>query len=216
MRIDVFSDTICPWCFIGKRRLERALEARPQPGLDVTWRAFQLNPDMPREGMERQTYLALKFGGAEHARRIYDAVEAAGEEESISFRFDLIRRTPNTVASHRLLALAGRSGHQNATAEALFRGYFLDGEDIGDLDTLAEIAVRGGLDREVTRDYLAGVEGRDEVLAEDATARRHGIQGVPCFIFEGRYALSGAQQPEVFHQLFDLVKQETAERAAAG
>jgi predicted DsbA family dithiol-disulfide isomerase len=212
MRIDIFSDTICPWCFIGKRRLERALESRPQADLSVTWRAFQLNPEMPAEGLDRQAYLTLKFGGAAQARTIYEAVEAAGEEERIGFRFDRIRRTPNTVASHRLLAFADRHGHQDETAEALFRAYFIEGEDIGELETLAEIGARGGLEPDAVRAHLTGADGIDQVLAEDATARKHGILGVPCFILEGRYALSGAQQPAVFHQLFDLVRQEAEER----
>src|SRR3990172_6511485 len=127
MRLDIFSDTICPWCFIGKRRLERALAARPQPDLAIRWRAFQLNPDMPPDGMDRRAYLKAKFCGAARTARVYDAVTAAGAAEGIGFDFGRIGRTPNTLESHRLLRFAFEHGRQDALVETLFRTHFVDG-----------------------------------------------------------------------------------------
>jgi predicted DsbA family dithiol-disulfide isomerase len=215
MRIDIFSDVICPWCFIGKRRLEKALALRPMPEVRVHWRAFQLNPGMPKEGMERGAYLAAKFGGPEAAQRIYDTVGAAGRRTGVDFAFERIRRTPNTVAAHRLIRFADRFGKQDAVVEALFRAYFQDGRLVGDKDVLAEIAAETGLAPDAARDYLAGDEDAEEVLAEDMYARQLGIGGVPCFIVEGRYALSGAQEPEAFLPVFDLVAAEQPASAAA-
>jgi len=217
MNLDVFSDTICPWCFIGKRRLERALKARPQSGLKVRWRAFQLNPGMPAEGMERRAYIEAKFGGTERARTIYDTVRAAGAGEGIEFAFEKIKRTPNTLQSHRLLRLAAATGDQDAVLEGLFRAYFLEGRDVGDRAVLSEIGAAAGLDRRKTAAFLGSDTDTDTVLSEDVLARRAGINGVPCFIFNGRFALSGAQEPEAFFQIFDLAReQENMLQEAAG
>ncbi len=226
MEIDIFSDTICPWCFIGKRRLERALAERPQPNLTIRWRAFQLNPDMPEGGMDRQRYVELKFGGPANAKAVYDQVRAAGESEGIDFAFEAMTRTPNTVASHRLIRYAGQSGHQDGVVQALFDAYFLRGEDIGDLDVLTAAAATGGLDAAAARAFLEGdaeaargfLESDAEaeaVRAEDQGARQAGISGVPCFIFNRHHALAGAHPPEVLHQLFDLAIQEDAAEAEA-
>jgi predicted DsbA family dithiol-disulfide isomerase len=217
MNLDIFSDTICPWCYVGKRRLERALQARPQPDLSVRWRAFQLNPAMPAEGMERKAYIERKFGGADRARAIYDNVRRAGDGEGIAFDFEAIRRTPNTVQSHRLVRYASVQGRQDETVEALFRAYFVEGRDIGDAAVLSDLATGAGLERAAVADYLAGNADTDAVLAEDVFARRQGLNGVPCFIFGGRFALSGAQEPEVFFQMFDLAREhEATQRTAAG
>ena len=215
MILDVFSDTICPWCYVGTRRLERALQARPQRDLTIRWRAFQLNPGMPADGMDRKAYIDAKFGGAERARAIYDTVRAAGASEGIAFDFDRIRRTPSTLQSHRLIRFAGGQDRQNETMEALFRAYFTDGRNIGDRAVLAEVAADAGLDRDEATDYLAGDTDAEAVLGEDALARRAGINGVPCFIFNGRFALSGAQEPEAFFQLFDLAREEEVGRGEA-
>jgi predicted DsbA family dithiol-disulfide isomerase len=211
MHLDIYSDTICPWCYIGKRRLERALAERPQDGLPLRWRAFQLNPDMPAGGMERQRYLELKFGGPANARTIYDRIREAGEEEAIPFAFEAIRRTPNTVDSHRLIRFAtqhGGIGQESADAvvNALFEAYFLRGEDIGDLDLLCDLAGIAGLDPMDVRVFLESEAGTEAVRAEDAQARAIGIQGVPTFILDGKYVLSGAHPPEVLFQFFDLAK----------
>ncbi len=218
MDIDIFSDTICPWCFIGKRRLERALAERPQPDLTIHWRAFQLNPDMPAGGMDRSQYLELKFGGASNAEAIYAQVRAAGETEGIDFAFERMKRTPNTIDSHRLIRHAGQKAsqgqaRQDAVVQALFDAYFLRAEDIGDLDVLVAAAAEAGLDGEETRAFLAGDAEAEAVRAEDRSARQAGISGVPCFLFNGQHALAGAHPPEVLHQLFDLANQEEAAEA---
>ncbi len=215
MEIDIFSDTICPWCFIGKRRLERALAERPQPNLTVHWRAFQLNPDMPAEGMDRQHYLEVKFGGEANAKAVYDQVRTAGKSEGIDFGFEAMKRTPNTVASHRLIRHAGESGQQDPVVQALFDAYFLRGEDIGDLDVLTAAATACGLDGAAARAFLETDAEAEAVRAEDRAARQAGISGVPCFIFNGQHALAGAHPPEVLHQLFDLAMQEEAAEAEA-
>jgi len=216
MHIDIFSDTICPWCFIGKRRLERALAERPQTGLTVRWRAFQLNPDMPAEGMERSTYLATKFGGAVNARSVYAQVEAAGDSEGIAFAFDRMKRTPNTINSHRLIRFADTKGRENEVVQALFDTYFLNAEDIGDRDVLVEAGRVAGLDPDEVRAFLTSDAEAEAVRAEDHAARQAGVNGVPCFIFNGRHALAGAHTPEVLFQLFDLANQETAEASSGG
>src|SRR5215470_15629983 len=215
MQLDIFSDTICPWCYVGKRRLARALALRPQPKLVVRWRAFQLNPTMPPEGIQRERYIEAKFGGTERAKRIHEAVSAVGASEGINFRFERIRWTPNTLSSHRLLRKATQHGLQSELLEALFAAYFVAGRDIGDHEVLAEIATEVGIpDAEI---FLAQGGGIEEVKAEDALARRQGINGVPCFIFNGRFLLSGAQEPESFFQLFDLAREDetTALRESA-
>jgi predicted DsbA family dithiol-disulfide isomerase len=205
MQIDIVSDVICPWCFIGKRRLERALAQRPQMAVEVTWRPFQLNPDMPSEGMARDTYLAAKFGGAAHAGRIYATVAEAGATVDIPFDFERIRRTPNTRDAHRLIRYAAASGEADSVVEGLFRAYFIEGRDIGDRTTLGAIAGEAGLDGDAARIWLESTADIDEVIAEDRSARRLGINAVPCFIFARQYAVSGAQDPEFFLPVFDLV-----------
>lgn len=204
IRIDIYSDTICPWCYIGKRRLERALAAREDLAVSVHWRAFQLNPDMPHDGMERSRYLTAKFGGPERAGSVYANIARAGAMERIPFDFDGIRRTPNTIQSHRLLRYADRYAVEHALVEALFQAYFVDGEDIGDNAVLARLASGVGLERAAVERFLAGDEERDAVVAEDLRARRMGINAVPCFIVNGSYAISGAQEPEAFFPLLDL------------
>jgi predicted DsbA family dithiol-disulfide isomerase len=204
MRIDIVADFVCPWCFIGQRRLARAMAMRPRLSVARTWRPFQLNPDLPLEGLSRELYLHLKFGGLRSAERIHNALATAGAREGIDFAFDRIRRTPNTLNAHRLIRLAAASGRADAVAEALFQGYFSDGVDIGDVDALARVAAGAGLDERATRVHLAGGAGTQEVLAEEHRARRIGIDAVPCFIIDGDYALAGAQDPEMFLPLFDL------------
>ena len=215
MRIDIVYDLVCPWCFIGKRRLERAMAMRPQIAVRRSWRPFQLNPEMPPTGMPRELYLQLKFGGARSAARIHTTIAAAGRSEGIDFAFGKIRRIPNTVNAHRLIAAAAAEGCADRLVEALFRGYFTDGLDIGDVATLAAIADQCGLDRTATRASLAGEAGIAAVLAEDDRARRTGIHAVPCFIVDGRYAVSGAQEPEMFLPLFDLAAAGRLTPAAA-
>ncbi len=215
MKIDIISDTICPWCFIGKRRLERALAALGGPAPEIEWHPFQLNPDMPAEGMDRALYLELKFGGDARAQQVYRVVTEAAASESLTFELERIRRTPNTLASHRLIHYAAGNDRQLEVVENLFRAYFLHGRDIGALEVLAEVAGESGLDRDAARSYLDG-GGDDELIrAQDRHARQIGVTGVPCFIINGRYAVSGAQDPEVFSQVFAVARQEAAGAEAA-
>jgi predicted DsbA family dithiol-disulfide isomerase len=213
MRVDIVSDVICPWCYIGKRRLERALALRPEVSIDTSWRPFQLNPDMPSEGIDRRAYLAAKFGGSAHAERIYANVTEVGASVGIPFAFDRIRRTPNTRDAHRLIRHAMTQGRADAVVEGLFESYFTAGRDIGDRETLAEIAGEAGLDARETSAWLASSAELEQVLAEDRSARRLGINAVPCFIFEGQYAVSGAQEPEFFLPVFDLMRNGRAPAA---
>jgi predicted DsbA family dithiol-disulfide isomerase len=215
--IDIVSDTVCPWCYVGKRRLEAALQRLPEDfEVLVAWRPFQLNPDLPREGADRRAHLERKFGGKDGAKRVYDAIDQAGDSVGIPFAFRDIERQPNTVDSHRLIDKAGQLGKQDAVVEALFKAYFLDGRDIGDLDTLVEIAAEAGLDADEIRAYLASDEDIDRIRAEDEMARKMGVSGVPCFILNRKYAVSGAQEPDVFLQAFETVAREAESADAEG
>ena len=213
MHVAIVSDTICPWCYIGKRRFERAHTGRPDD-LAVDWRPFQLNPDMPAEGVDRQRYMVAKFGSEERVAEIFGAIEQAGEGEGIQFAFDRIVRTPNTVDSHRLIEFAGQRGAQDAVVEALFCRYFENGEDISDHAVLEAAGADGGLDASEVGRFLAGSDGAEQVRKESEAASRKGISGVPCFIFEGRYAITGAQTPDVFERVFELAAAGTIEEAA--
>ncbi len=205
MQIDIISDVVCPWCFIGKRRLEKALQLRPEIEATITWRPFQLNPDMPAEGMARADYIATKFGDNSHSRRIHQTIAEAGATVGIAFAFDKIKRSPNTRHAHRLIRYATRQGVGGDVVTRLFEGYFMQGRDVGDTATLAAIAAEAGLDEREARAFLTGDAERDEIVAEDRNARRLGVNAVPCFIFAGQYAISGAQEPEFFLPVFDLV-----------
>jgi predicted DsbA family dithiol-disulfide isomerase len=200
LTIDIVSDVVCPWCFIGKRRLEGALalyaKAHPDaPAPVVSWRPFQLNPGMPDEGMPRAEYVARKFGARGGA--VYDRVTMVGKQVGIPFAFDRIVRQPNTVAAHSLIELAEKHGKQDAIAEALFKAYFLDSVDLTVRENLVTIAVDAGLDRTAAEQWLDNANARSAVEAEDARARELGIEGVPFFVFNGRVAVSGAQTSEV-------------------
>ncbi len=213
MQLDVYIDTVCPWCLIGKRRLERALAERPDWDVEVRWRAFQLNPEMPAQGMDRKVYLELKFGGAAGAERVYAQVREAGDSEEIPFAFDAIARTPNSVDSHRLIRFAAGRGKQDETVEALFEAYFLRGEDIGDREVLIAAAGAADLDPAEARAFLDSDLEDQAVREEDAEARRAGLQGVPTFIVNGKFelALSGAHVPEVLLKLLELGRQDDAD-----
>lgn len=200
--IEVYSDVICPWCYVGKRRLERAIKAWDGAPASIRWKPFQLNPTMPPNGMDRRQYLEAKFGGPAAAEAIYAQVSAAGAAEDIPFAFDRIARTPNTFSAHRLIWLAGHQGKQDEMIEILFRRYFLEGEDIGNIDTLSQAAVHAGLDQAAVTTFLTGDEGVEDVRAEEEAGRRLGIRGVPYFVLNGAHALSGAQPPEQFLAAF--------------
>jgi predicted DsbA family dithiol-disulfide isomerase len=208
--IDVYSDVVCPWCYIGKRKLEIALARLAAQNIAVTpnWRAFQLNPDMPATGMARKDYVDTKFGGPERATQIYARVAAVGNEVGIPFEFEKIQRQPNTINAHRLIRYAGELGQQDAVAEALFKAFFLEYRDIGDIAILSDIAAGAGLAREDVFDYLSSNQGTEPVQQEDAVARQLGITGVPFFVFGGKYAVSGAQDADVLVQAYQQAAQE--------
>ena len=203
--IDLFSDPICPWCFIGKRRLEAALSTRPEIEVDINWHSFQLNPMMPRDGMEREDYLALKYGNPDNSRRLFDNIAGVGEQAGIQFEFDRIEITPNTIAAHRLIRFATRFGAQDKIVELLFNAYFLDGRNTGDIDVLIALSAEVGLNPDEAAIFLESDEDVDAVKSEDMQARQLGIQGVPFYILDQQYAISGAQEPEAFYPLFDLL-----------
>ncbi|SMH52254.1 DsbA family oxidoreductase [Azospirillum agricola] len=208
MLIETFADLTCPWCYIGKRRLARALDQRPGLRADIRWQPFQLNPDMPPGGMARADYLAAKFGGAERARQIYRVVEETAERDGLPLALDRIQRTPNSFDAHRLIRIAGRRGLGNPMADTLFAAYFMEGVDIGDRDALAATAERLGLDGAEIRHLLGTDAEAASVHAADSLARQMGLQAVPCYIFNRRYALSGAQEPASFLPLLDLGNEE--------
>ena len=197
-RIDIVSDVICPWCYVGKRQLERALAVLAREGLvfQVHWKPFQLNPDMPKEGRDRTAYRVSKFGSAEKSaaldQRITDAAAAVG----LGFRTGLMTRTPNTIDAHRLIWFAGRNGDQDATMEAVFKAYFIDGRDVGDHAVLADCAQEAGLSRQTVLDFLAGDLAGEEMRAADRAAREAGVTGVPSFFLDGYSLFSGAMPAE--------------------
>jgi predicted DsbA family dithiol-disulfide isomerase len=210
-RIDVISDVVCPWCFIGKRRLEQALQLLEADGLEgkaieVVWRPFQLNPQLPREGMSRAQYVSAKFGG--RGDEIYARVARVGQAVGIDFAFERIVRQPNTLAAHQLIDLARESGAQDRMVERLFRGYFLDGEDLTQHATLIAAAARAGIDPERARACLEDEQHRQAIVEQDEEARELGVTGVPFFVFGGQLAVSGAQEPQVLVRAF---KQAAAE-----
>lgn len=204
MHIDIFSDPVCPWCFIGTRRLWRALDARPALNPTIRWRPFQLNPAMSPEGMDRRSYLVSRFGSLAEAERLYANVGHVGALEGIDFRFDEIDTTPSTVNAHRLVRYAETFDRHVAVADAIFAAYFLDGRDIGSVDVLTGLSVEAGLDAAAVHAFLDSDEGVDAVRGEDMRARQLGIESVPCFIVDKRFVIAGAQEPEAFYSLFDL------------
>jgi predicted DsbA family dithiol-disulfide isomerase len=218
LSIDIISDVVCPWCYVGKRRLEAALAQHAvdaaQP-VEVRWRAFQLNPDIPAGGVDRRSYLEQKFGGPERAKQIYARIKAAGEEVGISFNFDLIVRQPNTVDAHRLIAWAQDNDPavSDALIERLFRAYFVEGIDIGNIDALARLAGDAGFDATAARAWLASDAGRAAIEAEEQRARALGVTGVPFFVFNQRLAVSGAQPSEV---LLGAMKQASLAELESG
>jgi predicted DsbA family dithiol-disulfide isomerase len=216
-RIDVISDAICPWCYIGKRHLEAALERLEQDHklrFTVAWHPFQLNPEMPPEGTDRLKYRIAKFGSAERSRQMDERITEVAAGVGIAFHLDRLTRTPNTLKAHRLIRLAGQKGVQDGVVEALFEGYFCNGADLGDDKTLAEIARRGGLDHDLALALLQGDDGEREVLAGDQMARNCGIQGVPSFALQGHVLFSGAvpadEMAETFRRAWELLKDKAA------
>lgn len=216
MQIDVISDTVCPWCFIGKRRLHKAMALRPDIAFDVKWRPYQLDTQVPRGGMDRQAYMRAKFG--DDPKRIvemYKLIAAEGAKDGIEFDFASIQRRPNTLDSHRLIRWAEAAGVQDDVVERLFIAYFENAEDIGDIRVLADIADMCGMDGVEVAQMLESDTDLGLVEREDQIAREMGVTGVPAMIFGNRLAVSGAREPEVLVSVIDRVTEMTGNQPAA-
>ena len=213
VRIDVVSDVVCPWCFIGKRRLEKALALRPGVAVEVHWRPYFLNDWIPREGMSREQYLTTKFGSPERYKGIAQRVTAAAAEEGLTYAADKMKRQPNTLDCHRLIRWAEGIGKAAEMKQKLMDLYFTQGADLTDRDTLVKAAADVGLDADTVRAALASDQDVAEIEQEAQSAKTAGIEGVPCFIFGGKFAVSGAQSPEYLADAIDRVAQ--AGQAAA-
>ena len=211
LSVEIVHDLVCPWCYLGIRRVFRTLARRPDLLVDVTWRPFLLNPDMPRAGMSRTDYVLRKFGGEERARRMYASITDIGRAEGLMFRFDRLRRTPSSVDAHRLVRWSAGFGRADEVVEAVLAAYFADGRDIGDVSVLAAIAASCGLRAASARAFLAGTAEIDAVHAENLRAHRLGINGVPCLVVSGCHAIAGAQEPEVIERLLDVAASEVME-----
>ena len=215
-RIDVISDVICPWCYIGKRQLERAEDLLEKNKLrfTVAWHPFQLNPDMPADGVDRQQYRIAKFGSLERSRQMDQRITDTAASVGIEFHLEKLTCTPNTVNAHRVIRLGAQKGVQDDVVESLFYGYFCAGADIGDAETLAELGHKGGLDHEEVLAMLASDEGKREVLAGDEKAHHCGIQGVPSFALQGHVLFSGAvpgeEMADTFRRAWELLKTRAA------
>ena len=218
-RIDIVSDAICPWCYIGKRQLERALAMLADEGLrfSVHWNPFQLNPDMPAEGRDRAAYRAWKFGSAEKAAALDARITEAAAGVGLAFRTDLMLRTPNTIQAHRLIWFAGQNGVQDAVMETVFKAYFIQGRDIGEAAVLADCATEAGLDRAEVLAFLATDLADREMRAADQAAREAGVSGVPSFFLDGYGLFSGAMPAETIANALrrgQAVLREKAQAAA--
>lgn len=198
IKLDIFSDPVCPWCYIGKANLDRALESAPDHPFQIEWHPFQLNPGMPPEGVNRAEYLEAKFGGKAKAVEIYARIEAAARDAGLEIDFGSIPTMPNTLNAHRLIHWAGLEGRQTAIVSALFRAYWREGRDIGNSAVLIDIAEAAGMDRALTQRLLATDEDSEQIKARDIHARERGVTGVPCFIIGNQYVVSGAQPPQVW------------------
>ena len=209
LAVEIVYDLICPWCYLGVRRLLRTF--RPDLLFDLSWRPFLLNPDMPRAGMARPDYVIRKFGGEDRAKRLYASITELGRREGVVFAFERIRRTPSSIDAHRLVRFAARYGRADAMVEALFSVHFSEGYDIGDRTVLLALATACGLDIQETKAFLASDEESDAVHADNLRAHRLGINGVPCFVIGGRHAIAGAQEPEVIERLLDVAAVDATE-----
>lgn len=199
--LDIISDPICPWCYIGKARLDRALEAAPDHPFEIQWRPFQLNPDMPTGGMDRRKYLELKFGGREGALRVYGEIARTAEETGLDIAFEKITRTPNTIDAHRLIHWARAEECQTPVVSQLFKRFFREGQDISDREVLVDIAKTVGMNGDLIARLLSGDADLEDVRAEDRKAREMGVQGVPCFIVGANYVVNGAQSAELWSKV---------------
>lgn len=206
VKLDIMSDPICPWCYIGKAHLDRALAAQPDHPFVIEWHPFQLNPDMPPEGMGRREYLEGKFGGKEAAIRAYAPVVTNAENAGLNIDFEGMTRTPNTLDAHRLIHWAGIEGKQTAAVSALFKAFFVETRDIGDADVLADIADGIEMDAALVRRLLASDADRADIAARDSHSRQMGINSVPTFIVGSKHAVPGAQPPELWAKVISELR----------
>ncbi|EAQ03631.1 DSBA-like thioredoxin family protein [Pseudooceanicola batsensis HTCC2597] len=203
VKLDILSDPICPWCYIGKVQLERALEERPENPFVIEWHPFQLNPDMPREGMDRRAYLRGKFG--DRADDVYGKIATHFEEIGLEANLDAIQRTPNTLDAHRMIHWAGIEKRQSEMVDALFRANFVEGRDIGDRDTLADLADGIGMDASVVRRLLDSDADEQMIRDRDVHSREMGVNAVPTFVVASRHAVPGAQPPDLWLKVIDEI-----------
>lgn len=208
-KIDIISDPICPWCYIGKTRLDRALEANPDHGFIIEWHPFQLNPTMNANGMDRREYLEAKFGGQDGALKVYGQIDQVARETGIEVNFAGIKRTPNTINAHRLIHWAGIEGKQNAVVDRLFKAYFKEGRDISEHSVLIRIATAAGMDGGAVKRLLESDADTDDIRARDKDARRKGIQGVPAFVVANEYVVQGAQTVDVWENVIKEINEKT-------
>ncbi|MEH6360521.1 MAG: DsbA family oxidoreductase [Amylibacter sp.] len=208
-KIDIISDPICPWCYIGKTRLDRALETNPNHDFIIEWHPYQLNPTMPKDGMDRREYLETKFGGQDGAMKVYSQIDQTARDIGLELNFAGIKRTPNTIDAHRLVLWAGIEGKQNAVVDRLFKAYFKEGRDISEHSVLVRIASAAGMDGDAVRTLLKGDANIEDIHTRDAKSREAGVQGVPAFIIDNHYVVSGAQPTEMWEQVIKEILGKT-------
>ena len=212
MRIDIVFDSVCPWCYVGKRRFDRALSLRPKLKPEIQYRSFLLNPDLPAGGVDRHEFLERKFGSSQQYDRVVEGLILTGKSEGINFALDKINKTPNSAKSHRLVRLAETIGAQGKALDAVFAAYFEQGLDIGDPEILISLAEGIGIERQIAMTHMLGESDLTSVFNENARMHRLGVTGVPCYIFNGDKAISGAQEPEVIVRMLDMVSTQEAEQ----
>ena len=213
IRLDIFSDPVCPWCLIGKANLDRALAAHPDHPFVIEWHPFQLNPDMPADGVDKRTYLAARFGGSAKLDEVHNRLRDMAQKAGVAMDPDKAERLPNTLNAHRMILWAGLEGKQAAMVSALFRAYWRDGRDIGDVEELCDIAEEVGLDPVAMARLLASDADVSDLLARDQDARRKGVTAVPTFLLAQHYVISGAQPPEVWAQVIEELVAKAAEES---
>jgi predicted DsbA family dithiol-disulfide isomerase len=213
VKLDILSDPICPWCYIGKAQMDRALESHPDHPFEIEWHPFQLNPDMPADGMDRREYLEHKFGGKDGAVRVYSQIAEAAEAAGLDIDFAAIQRTPNTINAHRLIHWAGLEGRQTAIVSKLFKAYFRDGRDIGDTEVLLVIAEDAGMDRAMTERLMQSDADLEDIRARDANARAKGVSGVPTFVVANQHVLPGAQPTALWGDVIAEISEQLAAKS---
>ncbi|MEM1277432.1 MAG: DsbA family oxidoreductase [Pseudomonadota bacterium] len=213
--LDIISDPICPWCYIGKSNLDRAIAEVGENPFTESWRIFQLNPDMPQEGVDRRQYLEWKFGGPEGAKQVYGRIAEAGKAAGLDMNLEAIPRTPNTFDAHRLIRWSETTGNQTAVVQQLFRRYFVEGQDISDHDVLLEVATGAGMERDVVAELLKGDADRAALEHEEQAARQMGVTGVPCFIINGQHVIQGAQDTTTWVRIITELNAALAARQEA-